>query len=99
MDVVTTPLRCPFGEIGHIKDFGITPSDAKKSDNCLNNIHTEECHKHIGPHFGEVLHHCIGKPECSINATQEFIFAENEHLASKACNSDEAVLFVQFSCV
>lgn len=26
MDVSSTPLHCPYGTIGHIKDFGVTPA-------------------------------------------------------------------------
>jgi len=99
MDVTETSLICPFGEIGNIKDFGVTPADAKKTDSCINNEHTEECFKPISPHFGQELQKCIGKAECSLKGSQEFVFAENLSSASKACNSDEAVLFVQFSCI
>ena len=47
MDVESTPLHCPYGKIGHIKDFGITPEKSKVMDNCIRGPATKPCHEHI----------------------------------------------------
>jgi len=47
MDVSSTPLHCPYGTIGHIKDFGVIPAGSDTMDYCLNNKLTQSCQQHL----------------------------------------------------
>lgn len=93
MDVSSTPLHCPYGTIGHIKDFGITPQGADISDNCVNNNNTIACSPFLNKQSLAAIDSCIGKPSCTINATQEFIFGDRYDEAPADCKSDDAILF------
>jgi hypothetical protein len=94
MDVEATPLHCPYGYIGHIKDFGITPEKSYVMDNCLNNNYTESCHKHIPKETRAAAERCIGLPSCQLNITIESIYGENLGAAPPLCKTEDSVLFV-----
>jgi hypothetical protein len=76
LNVDSTPMHCPFGHIGHIKDFGVTPSGADQMDNCLNNNYTATCHKNLNPAAKKGLDVCIGQSSCTMNATLDIVYGD-----------------------
>jgi hypothetical protein len=91
-------IRCPYGTVGHIKDFGISPEDAKVTDSCLNNNYTQACSAHLAPNALQTLDWCIGKPKCSMNITLDTLF-HNPDKAPANCKTDDSIIFVQYSCI
>jgi len=43
LEVALFPMSCPYGTIGHIKDFGVSPENSEKMTSCLNNEYTKVC--------------------------------------------------------
>ena len=92
----TLSVECPYGEIGDIGHFGITPSEARALDACIPNHESTMCmtaydYEHVKSVFEQ---ECLGKPNCSVELAP-LIITENQN---PLCVSNFAQFFVQVRC-
>ena len=68
-------------------------------DSCMNNKMTKSCKDHIPEETGKHIAQCIGQSSCTVKVSLDQLYGDNLSSAPANCKSEDAVLFIQFSCI
>jgi len=92
------PLKCPFGSIGEIYSFGVTPRTASRIDYCAPSTENQACTNLVTANFEKSLNDCKEKQNCTIKFDAKTLFG-HENTVIEDCAKGDSILFVQHSCL